>query len=95
MPKPKSSTLANIAAKLTSFVESDEWYADKAQEIDALEGQLKKLHTALETYVGGRQAGGEGIVEGKRQGCARPFCSPCTTFAFSPTHTVSSSDART
>lgn len=51
MPKPKSSTLANIAAKLTSFVESDEWYADKAQEIDALEGQLKKLHTALETLV--------------------------------------------
>lgn len=49
MPKPKSNTLATIAAKLTSFVESDEWFADKAQEIDALEGQLKKLHTALET----------------------------------------------
>lgn len=51
MPKPKSNALANIAAKLTTFIESDEWYADKTQEIDALEGQLKKLHAALESYV--------------------------------------------
>lgn len=51
MPKPKSNTLATIAAKLNTYDETDEWYAVKTQEIESLESQLKKLHTALEMYV--------------------------------------------
>jgi len=51
MPKPKSNTLALIASKLAGYQESDEWYFAKTNEIDSLENQLKKLHTALENMV--------------------------------------------
>eukprot|EP00730_Choanoeca_flexa_P007273 TRINITY_DN12305_c0_g4_i4.p1 TRINITY_DN12305_c0_g4~~TRINITY_DN12305_c0_g4_i4.p1 ORF type:complete len:532 (+),score=193.17 TRINITY_DN12305_c0_g4_i4:120-1715(+) len=49
--KVKGAGLANMMAKLAGYNEGDEWFADKGGELDALEGQLKKLHTALETMV--------------------------------------------
>ncbi|EGD79915.1 hypothetical protein PTSG_10197 [Salpingoeca rosetta] len=51
LAKPKTSTLSNIAQKLASYVESEEWFADTTQEVDVIEAQLKQLHTALQSLV--------------------------------------------
>eukprot|EP00043_Microstomoeca_roanoka_P015638 m.156744 g.156744 ORF g.156744 m.156744 type:complete len:494 (+) comp16299_c7_seq1:1588-3069(+) len=55
LTKPKTSAISNIAQKLASYVESEEWYVEKAAEVEALEKQLRQLHTALQGLVGKRK----------------------------------------
>eukprot|EP00049_Salpingoeca_infusionum_P018016 m.355381 g.355381 ORF g.355381 m.355381 type:complete len:514 (-) comp17240_c0_seq1:289-1830(-) len=57
VPKPKASKIASLTSKiLSSYIESDEWFADKTLEVDALQGQLKTMHAALEQLVARRNA---------------------------------------
>lgn len=58
IPKPASSStsmFASFSAKLGSFVETDEWFNEKANEIDTLESQLKKVHAVQEGLVNRRK----------------------------------------
>eukprot|EP00052_Salpingoeca_macrocollata_P027594 m.262696 g.262696 ORF g.262696 m.262696 type:complete len:408 (+) comp22762_c17_seq3:821-2044(+) len=50
LPKPKSSIMS-VLGKLGGIGDADEWFDDKAREIDTLEAQLKKTHAALESLV--------------------------------------------
>ncbi|EDQ89891.1 uncharacterized protein MONBRDRAFT_18806 [Monosiga brevicollis MX1] len=53
--KPKASAIASLMSKLSTYTEADEWFADKTGELEALEGQLKKLHAMLEQLVAKRK----------------------------------------
>ncbi|XP_028399234.1 sorting nexin-2-like [Dendronephthya gigantea] len=50
--KNVGDTMFNLTTKIE---ESDQWFEDKHNKIDALETQLKKLHQALESLVNNRK----------------------------------------
>lgn len=55
IPKPSTSMFAGLSSKLGTFVETDEWFNEKVNEIDTLESQLKKVHGVQEGFVNRRK----------------------------------------
>jgi len=51
MPKPSSSMLSSIAAKVTMYFETDEYFDDRMKQNDVLGAQLGRLHKSIESLV--------------------------------------------
>lgn len=59
LPKPKTEFIDKgmsfISAKLGHYEEAEQWFSERAQELDVLESMLKKLHSAIQGIVASRK----------------------------------------